>query len=113
MPGGSGRRTSTSFEAMNTPSGTGISKLVIVVFKVSPIVYDPLYNFHLLMTFEASNLGAASTARACSRVALKYNTNFFSANTNTFKLASYENGEVMVAAQRKTFDKTSFLIRKL
>ena len=45
------------------------------------------FNFHLFITFEASILGAASTARACSCAALKCNAACLSANT--FKLTPY------------------------
>ena len=47
----------------------------------------PSCNFHHFITFEASILDAASTARACSRVALKCNAARLSANT--FKLTPY------------------------
>ena len=58
------------------------------MFRVSLVVYDPSCNFHLLfITFEASILDAASTARACSRVALKCKAARLSANT--FKLTPY------------------------
>jgi hypothetical protein len=41
----------------------------------------PSCNFHLFITFEAPILGEASTARACSRVALKCNAACLSADT--------------------------------
>jgi len=50
------------------------------VLRVSPVVYDTPCNFHLFITFEAPILDAASTARACSRVALKCNAACLSAN---------------------------------
>ena len=57
------------------------SKVRCLELRVSPVVYDPPYNFHLFITFEAPILGAASTARACSRVALRCDAACLSANT--------------------------------
>ena len=67
------------------------------MFRVSPVVYDPSCNFHLYITFEASIIGAASTARARSRVALKCNAAYLSANT--FKLTPYMSLSLRVSVQ--------------
>ena len=64
-----------------------LSEVRCLEYRWSFTTYDPSCNFHLFITFEASILDAASTARACSRVALKCNAARLSANTS--KLTPY------------------------
>ena len=80
------------------------------MFRVSPVVYDPSCNFHLFITFEASILDAASTARACSRVALKCNAARLSANT--FKLTPYMSPCLCVVVQDDFEDSMDCKLRR-